>query len=268
MVDGMQSLKEKWDSWEGLSASTLKMIALLSMLIDHVGAGILSRYLIQVGYREIISCSDPARYQAWMLEFGALYRTYRVLRGIGRMAFPIYSYFLVEGMKYTRNVSRYLCRLLLFAVISEVPFDLLFYNTPLEFSGQNVYFTLAIGLMVMIGIREVGLRIRQSAVSVCTQALILLAGCALAELLRTDYSYYGVLSITLMYFFSASKPLELLSGALSFCWGTEFPVAPLTFGLLGIYKKKRGIGLKYFFYAFYPAHLLLLYLLALCLGLG
>lgn len=264
----MEKMKEKWMQWDGLSASTIKCIAMVAMLIDHIGAAYVGRLLSQAGIMEVISAGNPAATNAWLLEFGGLYSFYRTLRMIGRMAFPIYCYFLVEGMKYTKSAPRYLLRLLIFAMVSEVPFDLLFNGAILETGSQNVYFTLAIGLGVMIAIQKIRERFANRVMVGFLQAVAFLIACGVAELFHTDYSYMGVISIALMYVFSVAKPFQIGVGALSFCWGSEFPVAPLTFGLLALYKKKRGWKLKYLFYVFYPLHLLLIYLAVVLMGLA
>ena len=95
----------------------LKMLALITMVIDHVGA----------------------------VFFPQLYW----LRYIGRISMPIYAFLISQGYKYTRNFTRYAIRLAIFAVISEVPYDLLFHGTWLEFGNQNIMFTLLSGLIAV-----------------------------------------------------------------------------------------------------------------------
>ncbi len=267
-----RSWRERWDSWEGLGAGTIKLIAVLSMLIDHTAAGILGRYLNQAGIRTYLFAADPVR-DAWLEQYGDLYFLYDFMRNVGRLAFPIYCFFLVEGLKYTRNQWKYLGRLVIFAFLSEIPFDLLFNNAVLEFQSQNVYFTLAVSLAVMIGLKELGQRLRLQGTSQAAGFLTMIlglaavgAGCILTVFLKTDYSYRGVLCTVAIYLFSGSRIKQLLAGAVAFCW--ELPAAPLAFLPLALYKKKRGLKLKYFFYAFYPLHLLVLYLIAVCLGIG
>ena len=101
----------------GLNSFWLKMIAITTMLIDHVGAVLLPQYPI--------------------------------LRIIGRIAFPIFCFLLVEGFMHTHDVIRYMTRIGLFALISEIPFDLLFYGRILDGTHQNVFFTLFIGLVML-----------------------------------------------------------------------------------------------------------------------
>lgn len=261
----MGNLKNRWDAWKGLSSSTVKLIAAVTMLIDHAGAGIIGRYLSQAGIMEALGSSDIAVMEQWMDQNAVLYYTYDIMRDIGRLAFPIYCFFLVEGLKYTRNVWKYAGRLLLFALISEIPFDLLFNGAILEFKSQNVFFTLAAGLAVIAGMKKVEESQLDKWKTILLNLLLFGAGCLLTEVMATDYSYLGVMCITIIYVFSANRKTELIAGAASFWW--ELPVAPLAFLILAMYKNQRGWKLKYFFYAFYPAHLLLLTLIAWLLGI-
>jgi len=127
-----------------LSNSKLKIIALIAMTIDHVGY--------------------------------TLYPNLVILRIIGRVAFPIYCFLLVEGFRYTSSRKRYFIRLLVFALISEIPFDLAF-NNP----SQNVFFTLAIGCLML------------------NKPNLLLVPCMfISHLINSDYSYMGILLIYLI----------------------------------------------------------------------
>ena len=91
---------------KGLTGSTLKIIAMASMLIDHVAAILMTRMYITGGLS----------YE--------LYNVILILRLVGRIAFPIYCFLLVEGFTRTKDVRKYLLRMLAFALITEIPFDL------------------------------------------------------------------------------------------------------------------------------------------------
>ena len=217
-----------------LSGSVLKLIAIILMLIDHTGLMILYNY--------------PAT-TATLFHFGGIdYSWYRIFRDIGRAAFPIFCFLLVEGFIHTHDVKKYAQRLFLFALISEIPFD--FALKPRWFypGKQNVYFTLLIGLLVLWG------------VAVCNgqlviQLLILVSGLLAASFLQTDYSFKGVFLIEVLYIFRSSRLYQCLCGAAAISW--EIP-APAAFLPVFFYNGKRGISLKYFFYWFYPVHLVLL----------
>ncbi len=217
----------------GVSGSTLKLIALGSMLIDHMGACIIGRGLF--------STVDAA---------GALLTLYWVMRGIGRIAFPIYCFLLAEGMAHTRSRGKYLLRLGLFALVSEVPFDLCFYGEALYWGHQNVFWTLALGGAAICALDA--LRQRRQLRWFYLLALCILAG----ALLQTDYGAFGVFYICLLYFLRAGKPwLRNLWGCVAIAWELS---APLAFLPIQLYNGQRGMGLKYVFYLFYPLHLFLL----------
>lgn len=236
----------------GLDGSLLKLIAIAAMLLDHIGAVILEKMLIQRTEGNYYS-EDP------------LYLPYCVLRMIGRIGFPLFCFLLVEGFLHTRNAGRYAARLGIFALLSEVPFDLALHGRLVDTGYQNVFFTLLIGLMVLIGFRIIEEKTTAvRGVKLAAAFLVFLAGAGLAELLRTDYAAFGVLCIAMLYLFRDNRRYQLLAGCLVFSWEVT---APLAFLPIVFYNGKRGFGMKYFFYAFYPLHLLGLYFFAVFFGL-
>lgn len=264
------SLREQKEK-QGISGSTLKLIAIITMLIDHIGAGILARMIWKSGYMEAIAASSMEVYTAWFAENKTLYITYTVMRAIGRIAFPIFCFLLVEGFQKTHDVKKYALRLGIFALVSEIPFDLAFNAKVLELGYQNVFFTLFLGLLTMI-VCDMALRKEWSqkeklnkVIRAILAIVIIAAGAVFAECLRTDYGAIGVLCIMVLYIFRRRKTAQMLAGAVIFLW--EIP-APLAFIPMAFYNGKRGIKLKYVFYAFYPVHLLLIYLVCVYLGIG
>ena len=236
----------------GISGSTIKIIAIVSMLIDHIGAVVVYRY-INYTYRQGNIASD------------AIYDLYNLLRSIGRWGFPIFCFLLVEGFLHTRSVAKYALRLGLFALISEIPFNLAFSGQIFYPGYQNVFFTLFIGLLVMICFRAVERTNLHTAVKALLFLAALIAGYFIAVFLCTDYNGIGVCCILIIYFFRNNKSLQLLAGSLAFMW--EVP-APMAFIPIAFYNGKRGLKMKYFFYAFYPVHLLLLHFTTCFLGLN
>lgn len=219
-----------------LSGSTLKIIAIILMLIDHIGAAILYKII-----------SNPTL----MLENYQQIRTlYDITRFLGRSSFPIFCFLLVQGFIHTSNRNRFALRLFLFALISEIPFDLALFNG-ITFEHQNVFFTLFIGFCVL-WIMDTFLD------HVLIQLLAMVAGGVLAYFLHTDYKYWGILLISVLYLFRFQPGMQTLAGCVSLFW--EAP-ACLAFIPLNMYNGKRGLSLKYVFYLFYPVHLLLLYLI-------
>ena len=127
------------------------------------------------------------------------YVIYEVMRGIGRMAFPLFIFCLVNGVRFTRNKWKYLLRVGIFAVISEVPFDLALFGRVWEPGYQNVMVTLFIGLLVLFaiqwGLHQEGLRLLYG---IPAAIAAVAAGAVMAAFLGTDYGAAGVLAIAAM----------------------------------------------------------------------
>jgi len=208
-----------------MSYSKLKLIALLTMVIDHIG----------------------------------LIYDLELFRVIGRLSFPIYAFLIVNGFNYTKNIKRYLSSLLFFAVISEIPFDLFKYNC-INLSASNVFFTLFLGLLALTQLKK-----RQSKINKC---LIVFLICICAELLGSDYGFCGVLLVVIMYVYRNRRLMQFIFMSILWIWAYKFKgvFGLLALGFIWIYNPmkyiKRKIS-KYFFYWFYPIHLLVLYLISL-----
>lgn len=246
---GKNAIKEwKVNKFTG---SALKYIAIITMLIDHIGAILVAPMVYQTDMTGVALTDD-------------IYLFYQILRNIGRIAFPIFCFFLVEGFFYTRDVKKYAFRLFLFALISEIPFDLGFHGSLFYPEGQNVYFTLLIGLGVMAGLKLINERITNQSQMILARFAVAATGCVLAVVLETDYHMYGVISILVLYMYrlEGNRLKQLLMGAITFLWE---PWALLAFPLLYLYNGQRGKQPKYLFYAFYPVHILILYGISLML---
>lgn len=210
------------------SSSTLKLIALVTMFIDHFGLAIVYWSDSRIPY-------------------------YQLCRNIGRIAFPIYCFLLVEGFFHTRSRLRYAASLLIFAILSEIPFNLVLGARLWLPEYQNVFFTLLFGLLAIWAMEK--LRKKH------TLLMLLPAACAMAAayLMQTDYDFKGVLLIIILYLFRERPLPRFVCGALCLYWEWKaiFAWIPIT-----LYNGERGWlkgpVLKYLFYVFYPVHLLLL----------
>ena len=234
-----------------LSAAALHIIAMALMLMDHLWATLL-----------------PA--QDW-------------LTCAGRLAFPIFAFMTVEGYFHTRNLKRYVLRLLLFALLSEVPFDLMYGGTWFYPFHQNVIWTLLMGLLgirLMETVRAKGRTWRY----ILASAAVVLAGVVLGTLCMVDYYGAGVLTVFLFYFFRGKKWWCLLGQLAALYWvnvellgglmypiqlfGMDFELCQQGLALLALvpiwlYRGRQGYHSKpfqYACYAFYPVHMLLLVL--------
>lgn len=209
------------------SGTALKTIACITMLVDHIGASCIEAGLL-LPELERGEVSGGAWDQL------SLFQLDRVLRFTGRLAFPIFCFLLVEGFVYTHDVKKYVRRLFLFALISEVPFDLAFFRTPFDPSAQNVYWTLALGVLAMAGLK----RFEKENGLPGWQGLVWAGGCAaLALATNTDYHAIGVLIICTLYLTRADRKRQCLAGAVLFLFELT---APLAFVLVWFYNGQRG----------------------------
>ncbi|MCD8120133.1 MAG: conjugal transfer protein TraX [Lachnospiraceae bacterium] len=240
---------------KSITAGQLKLLAAATMLVDHIG---------------------------YLFFDGSFF--YEPMRVIGRLSFPLYCFFLVEGLTHTRNVFRYMGRLLLFALLSELPFDLMVYRNDISFvfqtpakilrifSGkQNVLWTLLIGLIVI----WICSKLKSYWFHIPTVFLGMMASYALA----TDYKNYGILIIYFFWAFPIGRAEP--AGDLTDEYGeftlqkVKLILCQIVCNLLGgvrqafgacalfplfLYRGEKGknFGGRYFFYLFYPVHMLVL----------
>lgn len=241
-------MTEKKYPFQILSGNALKIIAVITMLIDHTGVVLIENRIL----------GGPFHY-----DFGAIWASQyltkwwkvdKVLRGIGRLSFPIFCFLIVEGLVHTRDVKKYGGRLFIFALISEIPFDLAAFGTWYCPDYQNVYFTLFLGLFAIAGIKKYG---EEEGGALWKQALIVILCCGCAKFLKTDYGMFGVFFIILLYLCRSQVMMQTVLGSVAFL--DDALTAPLAFVPIRMYNGTRGKrNWKWFFYLFYPAHLLAL----------
>lgn len=263
MLENMQIRVGAIKKQFGITGSTMKMIAIIAMLIDHIGGAVLWRYLILLSQG---ITPQSGHYIGIGIDYDRLVTIYHIMRSIGRIAFPLFCFLLIEGFEHTKNVKKYAIRLGIFAVISEIPFDLAFHGKVLEFTYQNVFFTLLIGLLTIWILRIIEQKENLTSwVRIIANLTALFAGMGAATFLRSDYSYIGVASIVILYILRNNRVYQAIGGAIIFSWEicAAFAFLPVLF-----YNGKRGWNIKYFFYIFYPLHLLLIYIICYFLGIG
>lgn len=205
----------------GIDSFQLKCIAILSMAADHTGALLFPE-------------------QMW-------------LRGVGRLAFPIFAFVLAEGFFYTHDIKRYLARMGVFALLSEIPYDLAFQGAVLEFDRQNVFFTLTVSLLVLCVMEKVTGQI--------LKAVVVLFGMWLCEWIHTDYGMMGVLLPAIYAAFRDRFQVKIALGAFwNLLWtpGVQY-LGSLASIPIAFYNGEWGRSMKYLFYLFYPGHLLVLH---------
>lgn len=231
-----------------LDGTQLKQLACLFMLADHIGAALLAPAW---GVSPASAALPPGS--------GAAGMVYILLRGVGRLAFPLFCFLLTEGYTHTHSPGRYAARLGLFALISEPVFDWAFFGQIFWPGHQNVYGTLALGMLALLCLDKAPAR---------WMGWLGAVACGLcAQLLATDYGLLGVGLIVGLYLTRQDRQQQGIWGAaLTFY---QLP-APLAFLLTARYDGQRGRCSpvqRWFYYWFYPLHLLALGLLAHTLGL-
>ncbi len=223
-----------------MTAFQIKLIAIITMTIDHVGL--------------------------------FFFPDVEVLRIIGRLSFPLFAWLIANGAYHTKNIKSYMLRLFVFAFISQVPFWLAFHLIfPVDL-GLNIFFTLFLGLVAIYGKQKIKN-------NVGWMLLVMLCSFT-ALILNTDYGAAGVLSIVGFYVFFNNLPkLVVFQMLLFFLFftvpaillytetlqlnivGLLQPIAVTSLFFIAKYNKKEGLKAKYLFYFFYPLHLLAIYLI-------
>ncbi len=238
-----------------LSGSTLKIIAIIAMIIDHIAVVLLGRIvpieIFGLSFRRISSLSE---FEKIIIIF------YYTMRIIGRISFPIFAYLLIEGFMHTKNLKKYAIRLGIFALISEIPYDLAMSNRIIYLRKQNVFFLLFISLLVIAGIKKIGEK-KKGIISIFLKLVCLFFGMVISDLISTDYGYIGVLTIVVIYFLrDKGKDISIVSGCFVLMISVKLEIVSI-FSLIPIklYNGNRGLDIKYIFYMAYPAHLIILY---------
>lgn len=245
---------------KGLPQEGLKLIACISMLLDHVGATLVM----------LLFSHGAPEYRGFLLEF------YEILRCVGRLAFPIYCFLLAEGSAHTKDPGRYALRLTVMAVLSEIPFDIALHRG-INWSYQNVMFSLLLGLGTLEGMKRTD--------SIFAKLLTVLPFALLAELAGTDYGAKGVLLMALFGLTRGHKWAILLqffgmwflfspNHAMFLNWLGGICITVQEYALLAVIPiacysgKKLGSGkaAQWGFYLFYPVHLLVLWLMGRMYG--
>ncbi len=206
-----------------INTFTLKMIAIVTMLIDHIG---------HVFFPELTA-----------------------LRMIGRISFPIFAYLLAEGFFYTKDVKKYMMRLGAFALLSEMPYDLAIMGQDFDFSYQNVFFTLFFSILMLWLISKTYNIVAKYVVV----AIIIL----ICMLLQTDYCTIGPLLVFLFYEYRNQARAKLILTSLVmvlFTGGIQL-AALFALPFIMLHNRVQGPKIKAFFYNFYPVHLMILYLI-------
>jgi len=232
-----------------ISSSSLHILAMVFMLADHLWATVIPG-------NQWLTC-------------------------IGRLAFPIFAFLIAEGYFHTANLRKYIKRLLIFALISEIPFNLMYGNSIIYPFHQNVIWTFLIAIS-LIHLNEAVKKKNKLWLRIVCAAGTTLLGFILGMITMVDYFGAGVLTVLAFYFFRGRKWWQILAQAAALYYINVEILGGLYFELslfgeivevsqqglslfalipIWLYKGHKGIdspAFKYFCYAFYPAHMLIL----------
>ena len=238
-----------------MTRTSLKLYGCATMLFYTISTSLIQQGLIHVGRYsgEELGAALSASPQLMIMSGWAV-----IFQLIGGLAVPVFAFLLVEGFLYTRSFARYLLTMLGFAVFSELPYDLATSGRWIDWTNQNPLLTLSLCLIMLYGLRffvdKKGVAPRLA------QGCIVLAAALWSMLLRCGFGLCTVLLAAVYYLLYDQKGVKTLLGcAVSLMYVT----GPLSAYALWSYGGEKGKDInKYWFYAFYPAHLLLLGLLA------
>ncbi|MCF0128598.1 MAG: hypothetical protein HUJ70_08490 [Pseudobutyrivibrio sp.] len=321
---------------KGITGGGLKIIAIVAMFIDHFAAIFLTYCFnskLPDNFAFLKQAGTTAEWFSQNPGILVLYFVITILRAVGRFGFPIFAFLLVEGFTHTRSVPKYARNLFIFALVSELPFNLGFRQKIFAPDYQNVFFTLFLALVTIWAIRDFAenrtwsekLKVLfypacfaagvvatvlfkrcaykkylsyaysdikfwavAAVVGVCVTAFMafismkwdadlknritftiipICIGTAAGVALATDYNGWGVLAIVTMYLFK-KDPIKgfAISCLVLTIYNSSEVYAFLILPVVMKYNGKRGINLKYFFYAFYPVHILIIYLITYACG--
>ena len=224
-----------------LNGSVLKLIACIAMLSDHLARFYLYRF--------------PWANAVWVTVAGKSVSMLHLMQMFGRFAFPIFVFLLVEGFEHTGNRKKYGISLLVLAILSEIPFNLMSGNA-LLFEKQNVMFTLLLGYLAMCSLEYFKGKPIISMV-------LLLVMFLLSRYMHADYQTAGFIFILLMYGLRKVRVIQCITCPIILSMKLMVFLSLL---LTCMYNGKRGFiktpFLKYCFYTFYPVHMLVIYFLA------
>jgi hypothetical protein len=219
-----------------MNSFQIKLVAIITMVVDHIGAFLFPEYL--------------------------------AFRIIGRLSFPLFSFLIANGAHYTKNINKYIGRMLVFAIVSQFPYYLVHKQVNVAGDDLNVLFTFFIALISISLIR----RVRNKLLIMAT----ILISCIMANYLKVEYGSFGILLISSFYLFFKDYKATILSFVLLSVTNSIVPAisansisfskvdaAPLIamFSIVFIlsYNYKEGLKAKYLFYIFYPLQFLIIY---------
>ena len=240
-----------------ITADGLKIFACTIMLIQTIGITVIGKGMVhlndytQAGLNEALA-DDP--------DLMVLAGLASVMQILGGLAVPVFAYLLVEGFKNTSSYSRYLTAMFVFALISEIPYDLAGSQKIVDFSSQNALVTMCISLLMLYFLRM--LEDKKGFAYDFFRIVIVLCAVLWVTILRAQYGLCIVLLVANFYVFYRKNVLKVILGVIV---SILYVTGPIAFYILWCYNEERKDKLpKYAYYIFYPLHLLVCGLITKC----
>lgn len=246
---------------KGISQEGLKLLACVTMLIDHIGYA-----LVYPMYQQVSIVNGTALGSAKLL-----YTVYLLFRSVGRLSMPIFVFLLVEGFHRTKNRKKYVLRLLVCAVLSEIPYNLVVSGSPIWRDQQSVMITLLLGFFALLAMERCQ--------KLAWKFVAMIPFAILSELTGADYGWDGLVLIALfelsrymdnrnlirfcgmLVLFHYIPSMLLRLGNFSIPIQALGALAALFISAYDGRKVTRNKVIQWGFYLFYPVHLLVLYLI-------
>lgn len=266
----------KYESFKILSGNSIKIIAYITMFVDHFSKIVLSYMLNNVWFPMSLNGTIPTT-QYYNIDNFIRFTLY----GIGSISFPLFCFLIAEGYGHTQNKKYYMGRILLFALLSEIPFDIGFFSDysikektfPCYWKYQNVFFTYFIAISCLLLLERVEKYFDKNMIKknwfFLVEIFFVTIAVLLSESLKSDYGGQGILFISAFYFLRKRRFLRVVAFLLIYIVFTGNQ--PTLFLLLSaiimlLYSGQKGKwNMKWFGYIFYPAHIIILKLITLFL---
>lgn len=232
-----------------ITADGLKIFGCVIMLVQAIGITMIGKGLIHLDHFTQAGLNEALAKDSDLMVLAGIASAMQI---IGGLAVPVFAYLLVEGFRYTSDYRRYLLAMAVFALISEVPYDLASSQRFVDFSSQNALVTMCICLLMLYFLRM--LEDRSGAAGHILRCVIVFCAVLWVTLLRAQYGLCVVLLTADFYLFYRRNVLKVILGVIV---SLLYVTGPIAFYLLWCYNEKREDKIpKYAYYAFYPLHLL------------
>lgn len=253
----MQMTGKRGITWKmpSISADGLKIFATVVLLIQTIGMTIVEKGVIHVDQYTQEGFSQALADDSHLMVLAGISS---VMQIIGGLAVPIFAFLLVEGFMKTSNYGKYLLSIGVFALLSEIPYDLASSLKFVDWNSQNALVTMFVSLLMLYFIRM--LDGRKGILYSVARLIIVFCGVMWVTIFRAQYGLCIVLLVAILYIFRSRGVLKTILGAIV---SALYVTGPLSFYAIWCYNEKRGDKFpKYAYYIFYPLHLLILGIIA------